>query len=289
MTRRRKERPVARGRGGAGQAPELKKTLDRALSVLGVCSRGAARAWIAAGWVRVDGLVVRDPERWVVLGRAVLSVDGKPVAAAEKLYVALHKPRGYVTSFGDPGGRPTVYELLAGVPAWLGPVGRLDLETSGLLLFTNDTAFAERVTNPTEKLSKVYEARARPALAEEALAALRRGVELDDGPTRPAGVRLLRRYAGYCVVELTLTEGRNRQVRRMLRAVGSKVERLKRVAIGPVALGDLPSGKWRRLTEQELARLGVPRPRRRAPYPPSSTRRTAARTSGSGSEESAAT
>ncbi len=273
-----------RARGGAGEP----RTLDRALSVLGLCSRGVAREWITAGRVGVDGRVVRDPGHWVDLARSVVRVDGKPVAAAERLYLALHKPRGYVTSLGDPAGRPTVYALLATVPAWVGPVGRLDLDTSGLLLFTNDTALAERVTSPAGKLPKVYQVRARPALSDEALERLRRGVRLDDGPARPAEARLLRRYSGYCVVELTLTEGRNRQVRRMLRAVGSKVERLKRVAIGPITLAGLASGRWRWLTDGELALLGVPR-RRRGAHPPARARRTASRTSGSGSDESAAT
>ncbi len=231
------------------------KTVARLLSRLGVCSRTAASEWIRAGRVRVDGAVVRDPERWVDPARSRVTLDGKRVEAASELVLALHKPRGYVTTASDPEGRRTVYELLADVPSWVGPVGRLDRDTSGLLLFTNDTELAERITSPASRLPKTYRVRARPALPDEALAALRKGVELDDGPTRPAEVTSLRRYKGYCLLELTITEGRNRQVRRMLRAVGGKVDGLKRVRIGPIELGLLPSGAWRKLRAREIGEL----------------------------------
>jgi pseudouridine synthase len=241
------ERPAPGRRGRA-------RTLDRLLSRLGLGSRSSAAAWIRAGRVRVDGAVVRDPQRWVDV-RARLELDEKRVLATRTLVLALHKPRGVVTTARDPEGRPTIYALLADAPGWVGPVGRLDRDTSGLLLLTNDTELAERITNPAFHLPKTYRVRARPAPDEAALEALRRGVELDDGPTRPAEVSLLRRYRGYGLLELTLREGRNRQVRRMLRAVGSKVDELRRLRIGPVELGDLASGTWRELPPGEVARL----------------------------------
>lgn len=208
-----------------------------------------------AGRVRVNDRVERDPSRWVDLDGDRLAVDGLPIAAAAKLHIVLHKPRGYVTSFGDPEGRKTVYELLDGVGAWVGPVGRLDRDTSGLLLFTNDALFAERITNPRSRLEKTYRVRTGTPIGEAELSLLREGVELDDGPTLPARATLAKSYASYSVLELAILEGRNRQVRRMLRAVGSRVRELKRIAIGPVHLGDLESGRWRMLTGAEVRAL----------------------------------
>ncbi len=235
------------------------KTLDRVLSRAGLCSRALARDLVAAGRVRVEGRVARSPQRWVDPQREEVLIDGKPLAAAAPTYLALHKPSGVLTTLHDPQGRPTVYDLLRDVPLWLGPVGRLDRDTSGLLLFTNETAFAERVTNPDSELPKTYHVRSARPLLPEQLEALRHGVHLEDGPTRHAIVEELRHYAGYSLILLTITEGRNRQVRRMLRAVGNRVEKLRRIAIGPVRLGDLPSGSHRPLTRVELRALGVER------------------------------
>ncbi len=235
------------------------KTLDRLLSRAGLCSRTRAHELITEGRVRVDGRVVRDPGTYVDGGSSRVVVDGRLLTRAESLYVALNKPSGYLTSYGDPDGRKTVYDLLGELDAWVGPVGRLDRDTSGLLLLTNDTALAERVSNPRSKLEKVYRVRTARPIDDEALEQLRAGVELDDGPTRPARVECLRRYKGYALIELTITEGRNRQVRRMLSAVGNKVARLARVRVGPVELGKLASGAWRRLSKAELTALGVER------------------------------
>lgn len=233
-----------------------KKTLDRALSRAGLCSRAVARQWILAGRVRVNGAPALDPERWVDPRRDALSVDGRPVQERERVYLALHKPVGVLTSRTDPGGRRTVYDLLGDVDEWVAPVGRLDRDTSGLLLFTNDSDWAERIAGPDHRVAKTYRAKVAPRLAEEALGRLRQGLVLDDGPTRPALVTKVRDAGGTTIVELTITEGRNRQVRRMLRAVGSRVRDLKRIAIGPVLLGDLPSGRVRALTREELRNLG---------------------------------
>jgi pseudouridine synthase len=203
----------------------------------------------------VNGQIVRNPDHWVDLERDRVTLDGKPLRKPAKAYVLLYKPKGYLTTRKDPEGRPTVYDLLQDVGMWLAPVGRLDLDTSGLLLLTNDTAFAERVMNPEQKVPKTYQVKTATRLSEEQLEQLRQGVALSDGPTRPAIVHLLRHSAKYSFVELTITEGRNRQVRRMIEAVGSKVLKLVRTAIGPIRIEDLPIGKWRVLTPEEVRAL----------------------------------
>lgn len=229
------------------------KSLDRVLSKAGVGSRTEARGWILAGRVAVNARVTRDPDRRVDIARDRVHIDGKPLVARERVYLLLHKPTGYVTTYKDPQGRPTVYDLIPDVNTFVSPVGRLDLDTSGLLLLTNDTQFAERVTNPDSHVSKMYLVTASTVLTDEELQKLRDGVRLKDGPTRPALVTRVRDSGGQTYLEVTLTEGRNRQVRRMVEAVGARVVKLTRVNIGPIAIGTLPSGKWRRLTRAEVA------------------------------------
>lgn len=253
--------------------PPPVKTLDRVLSRLGTCSRTQARELIAAGRVAVDGRVVRDPERWVAPEEQAISLDGRRLGPAPRVYLALHKPKGYVTTFADPEGRPTVYDLLRAFPDWVFPIGRLDQDTSGLLLFTNDTEFAERLASPASHVPKVYRVRTKAALKDEDLDPLRRGVRLHDGRARPARANLLRAYKGYALVELELSEGRNRQVRRMFSALGNGVRELRRVAIGPLALGSLASGKWRRLTADEVAALNRAARVRNPPRPDPRVRR----------------
>jgi pseudouridine synthase len=231
------------------------KTLERAFSKAGLGSRTDARSWIAAGRVRVNGKTVRNPDQWVDLKLDRITLDGKPLQPAAKTYILLYKPKGYLTTARDPDGRPTVYDLIGGAGTWLSPVGRLDLDTSGLLLMTNDTAFAETVTDPHHKVPKTYQIKAATLLDDEQIERLRQGVELSDGPTRPAVVRRLRDGAKRTYLEMTITEGRNRQVRRMIEAVGSKVQKLVRTAIGPVHIADLPIGTWRNLTGEEVAAL----------------------------------
>lgn len=233
-----------------------KKTLERVFSKAGVGSRTEARSWIGAGRVRVNGRIVEDPDRWVDLEHDRITLDGKPLRKAAKTYLLLYKPKGYLTTYRDPEGRPTVYDLVDAAGAWLAPVGRLDLDTSGLLLLTNDTDFAERVMNPEHKVAKTYLVKTATRLSDEQLDELRRGVPLADGLTKPAEVRRVRDGAKHTFLELTITEGRNRQVRRMIEAVGSKVLKLVRTAIGPIRIEDLPIGKWRRLTPEEVRALG---------------------------------
>lgn len=231
------------------------KTLERAISKAGLGSRTEARQWIGAGRVRVNGKLIQTPDRWVDLERDRVTLDGKPVRGGEKVYLLLYKPKGYLTTYKDPEGRPTIYDLLEGVQQWVFPVGRLDLDTSGLLLVTNDTAFAERITNPGCKVPKTYLVKTASRLADEDIERLRRGVELKDGPTQPALVSRQRDAGSHTFLEITITEGRNRQVRRMIEAVGSRVLKLVRTAIGPIRIGTLPIGKYRPLAAAEVRTL----------------------------------
>jgi pseudouridine synthase len=174
------------------------------------------------------------------------------VEAGEKIYLLLYKPTGYLTTFKDPDGRPTVYDLIQDAGRWVVPVGRLDQDTSGLLLLTSDTRFAEHVTNPDYKVPKTYLVKASTLLSDQQLDQLREGVVLNDGPTQPAQVTRVRDSAKYSFIEITIHEGRNRQIRRMMEAIGSKVLKLIRIAIGALRIGDLPIGQYRELTPAEV-------------------------------------
>ncbi len=205
--------------------------------------------------MHVNGKLIQTPDHWVDLERDRVTLDGKPVAAQERRYILLYKPTGYITSYGDPENRATVYDLLKDLGAWVVPVGRLDQDTSGLLVLTNDTQFAEQVMNPDYKVPKTYLVKSSTRLSDEQLDSLRNGVELNDGPTRPAVVERLRDSGKYTHLQLTITEGRNRQVRRMIEAVGSKVLKLVRTAIGPIEIDKLEIGKYRDLTPAERKAL----------------------------------
>lgn len=231
------------------------KTLERVLSKAGLASRTEARSWIGAGRVGVNGKVVRTPDYWVDFERDRVTLDGQPVRGAKKVYLLLYKPKGYITTYTDPQSRPTVYDLIKDAGVWLAPVGRLDLDSTGLLIMTNDTQFAERLSNPDYKVPKTYQAKCADLLSDEQIARLRGGVVLSDGPARPSVVERLRDSGKYTHLKITLTEGRNREVRRMVEAIGSKVLKLVRVAIGPVRIGDLQIGKWRALTAAEVRGL----------------------------------
>ena len=231
------------------------KTLERVLSKAGVGSRTEARSWIHAGRVTVNGTATRNPDQWVDMKRDKVRFDGKPLETRERVYVLLYKPTGYLTTYKDPKGRPTVYDLVKDVGTFLSPVGRLDLDTSGLLLMTNDNRLAERVTNPESHVPKTYLVTASPALSDAQLQRLRDGLDLSDGPTRPAHVTRVRDSETSTRFEIVLTEGRNRQVRRMVEALGAQVQELVRIKLGPIAIGRLRVGTWRTLTPAEVASL----------------------------------
>jgi pseudouridine synthase len=231
------------------------KTLDRVISKAGLGSRTEARQWIGAGRIAVNGKTIRTPDHWVDLERDRVTFDSKPIQSASKLYLLLYKPKGYLTTYKDPEGRQTVYDLLPGIDQFVSPVGRLDQDTSGLLILTNDHQLAEHITNPDHKVPKTYQVKASPILSEESLQQLREGVTLTDGPTARAHVARLRDSATSTFLEITISEGRNRQVRRMIEAVGSKVRKLVRIAIGTIRIGDLEIGKYRQLTPTEVRSL----------------------------------
>jgi pseudouridine synthase len=231
------------------------KTLDRVLSKAGLGSRKEARRWVGEGRVRVNGKTAGDPDMWVDLERDRVLFDNKPLGRFEPIYLLLYKPKGYITTYRDPEGRPTIYDLLPDREQYVFSVGRLDLDTSGLLILTNDTAFAERVTNPESHIPKTYLVKASKHLTDDDLDRLRRGLELSDGPTRPAKVERIRESGGKSVFEITITEGRNRQVRRMVEALDAKVLKLVRVAIGAIRIGELAIGKVREMTSDEVKKV----------------------------------
>ena len=231
------------------------KTLERVLSKAGLGSRTEARKWIGSGRVRVNGKLVQTPDHWVDLERDAVTLDDKPIRARKKIYLLLYKPTGYLTTYKDPEGRPTVYDLIRDAGEWMVPVGRLDQDSSGLLLLTNDTRLVESVGNPEHKVPKTYLVKASTLVSDPQLEQLRRGVMLEDGATRPAVVKRVRDSAKYSFFEITIYEGRNRQVRRMVEVIGSKVLKLVRVGIGGLRIGDLPIGKHRQLTAAEVRML----------------------------------
>jgi 23S rRNA pseudouridine2605 synthase len=225
------------------------------LSQTGIASRKEARQWIGAGRVAVDGKKIQTPDVWVDPRHQIVTLDGKPLRPAQKIYLLLYKPKGYVTTYKDPDGRPTVYDLLKDVPEKVFSAGRLDLDTTGLLIFTNDGEFADRITSPESHVPKTYLVKASMLLTDDQLDQLRRGVTLADGPTRPAVVKRLRDSGRHTFFEITITEGRNRQVRRMVETLGARVLKLVRTEIGTIRIGDLQIGTYRALSEREVQEL----------------------------------
>lgn len=233
-------------------------SLARALSKFGVCSRAEAARWIEAGRVTVDGAVVRWPARRIDPRRNRVMVDGRSVGDhTTRVVIALHKPAGFITSRTDPRGRPTVYDLIGEVGRWVFPVGRLDQDSSGLLILTNDHRLGQRLSDPVHHVPKTYHVLVRGLPPEETLHALRGGLVLSDGTrTRPATVRVIGAARGERTwLEIVLTEGKNRQIRRMCAHVGHDVELLTRVAIGAFTLGALAPREWRQLDADEVRRL----------------------------------
>lgn len=232
--------------------------LARVLSKMGIASRTAATVLIEAGRVSVNGQVLRNPEARINLARDRIALDNALLSEIPRRYVAVNKPRGLVTTASDEQGRATVYACLSedDQRAWLAPVGRLDKASEGLIFFTNDTAWAQRILDPTSHLSKTYHVQVSRLCNEDDVAQLQGGMVLDGGIlARAEQVRVLRGGQKNCWLEIVLHQGINRQIRRMLAVLDADVLRLIRVAIGPVALGALPKGQSRPLTEDELKSL----------------------------------
>jgi 23S rRNA pseudouridine2605 synthase len=230
--------------------------LARALSKLGYCSRQQAVELIRQGKVRLNGSTPKNPETPVRLGTDRIEVHGQSLKSAEKIYLMLNKPRGIITSASDEKGRETVYSLLPSNQPWLAPVGRLDKASEGLLLFTNDSEWNARLTNPATHLDKTYHVQIAAVVGPDLVESLQRGIETPRSEIlRSKQARILRAGEKNSWLEITLDEGKNRQIRRMLDALGIEVLRLIRVSIGPLELGDLPKSAHRTLTSTELSSL----------------------------------
>ena len=223
---------------------------------MGICSRSEAAELIRAGRVKLNGAVRRDAETPVRPGRDRIEVDGRGVKAEEKVYWMLNKPRGIVTTAEDEQGRETVYELLPKGMPWMGPVGRLDKASEGLLLMTNDTEWAAGVTAPESHVDKAYHVQIGMVADDSLLTRLETGIADGEEILRAKSAKLLRAGEKNSWLEIVLDEGKNRQIRRMLEACGTEVLRLIRVAVGPVQLGDLAKGQARKLTKAEVRCLG---------------------------------
>ena len=229
--------------------------LNKYIASAGVCSRRKADELIANGNVKINGVVIREMGAQVEEGD-VVSVNGTEIKAdAAKVYVAVNKPMGYITSMDDDKDRQTVADLVADIPERLFPVGRLDYNTTGLLIMTNDGALTYALTHPKHEVSKTYVATVAGVLSNTRLARLRKGVDIGGFVTSPAQVRVLRQNPRSAVVEISIHEGKNRQVRKMFAAVGNKVQSLERVAIGDIRLGRLLPGHYRKLTKAEIEYL----------------------------------
>jgi 23S rRNA pseudouridine2605 synthase len=270
MTRHRKSRPKQSQIGRANSAtpktiavnssepprPQRNVGLARAISKMGYCSRSRAEDAIRAGRVRVNGAVLRNVQAPVHLGKDRIEIDGHEIKKAEKIYLILNKPRGVVTTASDERGRETIYSFLEkyndGSVNWMAPVGRLDKASEGLLLITNDSEWAAKITAPETHVDKIYHVQigeqATPGMIEK----LQQGFTVKDGDfLRVKSAKVIRSGESNCWVEIVLDEGRNRHIRRMFETIAVEVLRLIRVAIGALKLGDLPKGEVRALSEQE--------------------------------------
>ncbi|MDO4545772.1 MAG: pseudouridine synthase [Bacillota bacterium] len=229
--------------------------LNKYIAAAGICSRRKADELIANGNVKINGAVMKEMGYDVAEGDLV-QVNGKEIAADEKkLYVAVNKPIGYITSMNDEQGRATVAELVKDIPERLFPVGRLDYNTSGLLIMTNDGQMSYTLAHPKHGVYKTYVARVAGVISDTKLAKLRKGVDIGGFVTAPARVKLVRQHPKSAIVEIQIREGKNRQVRKMFAAVGNKVQKLQRTAIGEIKLGRLMEGHYRKLTKEEIEYL----------------------------------
>ncbi len=234
----------------------MKERLQKVMAHGGVASRRQSEQLILAGKVKVNGHVVTELGTKVDPKTDHITVDGKPLQGKEQhVYYILNKPRGYITTAADERGRKTVIQLLNGVSERVYPVGRLDYDSDGLLLLTNDGELTQRVIHPSYHMRKVYVVKVKGVITDETVQQLREGVELEDGMTNSAYVEVLLREKKASLLRIGIHEGRNRQIRRMCNAVGHEVIRLTRTQVGPITLGKLETGQFRALTHQELGKL----------------------------------
>lgn len=225
--------------------PRRSRTLVRALPKMGLCSRSQSYELIRSGHVTLNGRIVTDPNKEVKQADKITAA-GAAVAKKQKRYIILHKPAGYVTTRKDEKARPTVYDILGNIGDWVFPVGRLDKDTEGLLIFTNDTSFGDYMTDPVNKMPRTYRATVEGIICEEVAEKTLKGIDIGrDERSKPIGFKVLKRLTNESIVEVTLTEGKNREVRRLCDALGTPVKRLLRIQFGPYRLGDLPEGAWR--------------------------------------------
>jgi 23S rRNA pseudouridine2605 synthase len=233
----------------------MEERLQKLLAKAGVASRRGAEQMILAGRIHVNGKAVTELGYKADPDRDTIACDGKEITFERKIYVLLNKPNGYVTTMSDPQGRPIVTDLVADIPQRLFPVGRLDLETEGALLMTNDGELANAVLHPRYNVNKTYEAWVTGFPTAEQLQRLERGIEIEGTVTLPAQVRVLKRKKHQSLVEIIVHEGKKRQVRKMFLAINHKVVHLKRTAYGELRLGTLSPGKYRILGINELKRI----------------------------------
>jgi 23S rRNA pseudouridine2605 synthase len=238
---------------------ELRRVgLARALSKLGYCSRSHAGELIQAGRVRLNGATLRNPEAPVRVGEDQIEVDGRSIKAEASVYLVLNKPRGVVTTASDEKGHATVYTFLPETPGWVAPVGRLDKASEGLLLLTNDSEWAARITAPETHLDKTYHVQVAGTVDDALLEAMRKGIRAKNGEVlRAKTAEILREGDRNTWLVIVLDEGKNRQIRRMFESAGTEVLRLVRVSIGPLALGELSKGSCRGLTSDEKEALDL--------------------------------
>lgn len=230
--------------------------LQKYIAQCGVASRRKAEELIGAGRIAVDGVIMREMGIHVIPGETRVTFDGKPIEAKEELvYYLLNKPKGYVTTLSDPQGRPIVTSLIKKSNARLFPVGRLDLDTEGALILTNDGEFAQKIQHPSHETNKTYEALVKGCPAKDKIALLERGIVLEGKMTSPATVSVIAKFGANCLMQITIHEGRKRQVKKMFALIGNPVLHLKRTAYGKLTLGRIALGDFRQLNPSELNKI----------------------------------
>lgn len=234
----------------------MKERLQKIISAAGIASRRHAEKLIIAGRVSVNGIIIKELGAKADVEKDIIRIDGKTISVEKtKLYIALNKPTGFVTTLHDPQNRPTVVDLLSAVPERVYPVGRLDYDSAGLLLLTNDGDFAQKVQHPRFQIPKVYRVKIQGRPSKEELKKLSKGIKLPDGIFNPENIQIEKFNERSCWLRLTIKEGKNRIIRRGFEATGYRVSRLLRESIGDIKLGALPEGSWRNLTKKEITSL----------------------------------